>query len=166
MDPLLEILLGKFNLSDEVVLTIENNGKKAYLKGTIAAIKEKYLYLSTNGSVVRVSPESILKVAKPQISPQRKNIKTSTKQLSDRGTSSPMKSDTTQKSLCGNTHPPKVLKSSSIEPVRLNKFLTNVGVCSRKKADELILAGMITINGVVVHELGIKVRCYFLQDIF
>ena len=158
MDPLLEVLLGKFNLSDEVVLTIENNGKKAYLKGTIAAIKEKYLYLSTNGSVVRVSPESILKVAKPQIAPQRKNSKSPAKQLSERGTSSPMKSVTTQKSLYGNTHPPKVLKSSSIEPVRLNKFLTNVGVCSRRKADELILAGMITINGVVVRELGIKVN--------
>ena len=80
MDPLLEVLLGKFNLADDVVLTIEKNGKKAYLKGTIAAIQEKYLLISTNGSVVRVTPESIIKVAKPQpAQPQRSSQKRSNK---------------------------------------------------------------------------------------
>ena len=43
------------------------------------------------------------------------------------------------------------------EPVRLNKFLANAGVCSRREADEFIQAGVITVNGQVVSELGTKV---------
>ena len=43
------------------------------------------------------------------------------------------------------------------EPVRLNKFLANAGVCSRREADEFIEAGVITVNGQVVTELGTKV---------
>ena len=41
--------------------------------------------------------------------------------------------------------------------VRLNKFIANSGVCSRREADDLILAGVVTVNGVVVTELGTKV---------
>ena len=43
------------------------------------------------------------------------------------------------------------------EPIRLNKFLANAGVCSRREADEYIQAGVITVNGNVVTELGTKV---------
>ena len=43
------------------------------------------------------------------------------------------------------------------EPVRLNKFLANVGVCSRREADDFIQAGVVTVNGEVVTELGTKV---------
>ena len=43
------------------------------------------------------------------------------------------------------------------EPVRLNKFLANAGVCSRREADEFIQAGVVTVNGEVVTELGTKV---------
>ena len=43
------------------------------------------------------------------------------------------------------------------EPVRLNKFLANAGVCSRREADEFIQAGVVSVNGVVVTELGTKV---------
>lgn len=43
------------------------------------------------------------------------------------------------------------------EPVRLNKYLANAGVCSRREADEFIQAGLITVNGQVVTELGTKV---------
>jgi len=43
------------------------------------------------------------------------------------------------------------------EPIRLNKFLANAGVCSRREADEFIQAGVITVNGEVVTELGTKV---------
>ena len=43
------------------------------------------------------------------------------------------------------------------EPIRLNKFLANAGKCSRREADELIQAGVITVNGQVVTELGTKV---------
>lgn len=44
-----------------------------------------------------------------------------------------------------------------MEPVRLNKFLANAGVCSRREADEFIQAGVVTVNGNVVTELGTKV---------
>ncbi|MEE3384829.1 MAG: pseudouridine synthase [Prevotella sp.] len=43
------------------------------------------------------------------------------------------------------------------EPIRLNKFLANAGVCSRREADQHILAGEITVNGQVVTELGTKI---------
>ena len=42
-------------------------------------------------------------------------------------------------------------------PVRLNKFLANAGICSRREADEFIQAGVVTVNGKVVTELGTKV---------
>ena len=44
------------------------------------------------------------------------------------------------------------------EPVRLNKFLANAGVCSRREADEFIQAGVVSVNGIVVTELGTKVK--------
>ena len=42
-------------------------------------------------------------------------------------------------------------------PLRLNKFLANAGVCSRRDADKYIEAGVVSVNGVVVTELGAKV---------
>ncbi len=42
--------------------------------------------------------------------------------------------------------------------VRLNKFIANSGVCSRREADTLIQAGVVTVNGEVVTELGTKVN--------
>lgn len=42
-------------------------------------------------------------------------------------------------------------------PVRLNKYLANAGICSRREADNYIEAGLITVNGEVVTELGTKV---------
>ena len=44
------------------------------------------------------------------------------------------------------------------EPIRLNKFLANAGICSRREADEFITAGVISVNGVVVTELGTKIQ--------
>lgn len=43
------------------------------------------------------------------------------------------------------------------EPIRLNKYLANAGICSRREADEYIQSGLITVNGVAVNELGTKV---------
>lgn len=43
------------------------------------------------------------------------------------------------------------------QPVRLNKFLANAGICSRREADEFIQAGVISVNGEIVTELGTKV---------
>ena len=44
------------------------------------------------------------------------------------------------------------------EPVRLNKYLANAGICSRREADEFITAGVVSVNGVVVTELGTKIK--------
>jgi len=50
-------------------------------------------------------------------------------------------------------------KSSGSEDglIRLNKYIANSGVCSRREADELILAGVVMVNGKVVTELGTKI---------
>lgn len=55
---------------------------------------------------------------------------------------------------------PKVLSLSyeeKVGPIRLNKYISNAGICSRREADTLIESGAIMINGVYVTELGIKV---------
>lgn len=43
------------------------------------------------------------------------------------------------------------------EPIRLNKFLANAGVCSRREADEFIQAGVVKVNDQVITELGTKI---------
>lgn len=43
-------------------------------------------------------------------------------------------------------------------PIRLNKYLANAGVCSRREADSFITAGVVKVNGVVADELGTKVK--------
>ena len=42
--------------------------------------------------------------------------------------------------------------------MRLNKYMSNAGICSRREADEKIQAGAVTVNGKVVTELGTKIR--------
>ena len=48
-------------------------------------------------------------------------------------------------------------KRAAAESIRLNKFIANAGVCSRREADVLIQAGAIKVNGIVVTELGVRV---------
>lgn len=52
----------------------------------------------------------------------------------------------------------KELLTDPDAPIRLNKFLANAGICSRREADEFITAGVVSVNGVVVTELGTKVK--------
>ncbi|HLS94790.1 MAG TPA: pseudouridine synthase [Sphingobacterium sp.] len=57
-------------------------------------------------------------------------------------------------------HPRK--KIATAEPkddglIRLNRYISNAGICSRRKADELIESGVVSVNGTVVTELGTKV---------
>ena len=47
---------------------------------------------------------------------------------------------------------------SNLELIRLNKYLKDQNICSRRKADEFIAKGYIKINGVVVTELGAKIN--------
>ncbi len=44
--------------------------------------------------------------------------------------------------------------------MRLNRYISNAGICSRRKADELIAAGVVSVNGEVISELGHKVDPY------
>ncbi|HEX7411199.1 MAG TPA: pseudouridine synthase, partial [Bacteroidales bacterium] len=48
-------------------------------------------------------------------------------------------------------------RRTEAESIRLNKFIANAGVCSRREADVLIQAGAIKVNGIVVTELGVRV---------
>jgi 23S rRNA pseudouridine2605 synthase len=50
--------------------------------------------------------------------------------------------------------PPK----AKSEDVRLNRYLANAGVCSRREADDLIKAGVVKVNGKVIIEMGFKVK--------
>ena len=52
----------------------------------------------------------------------------------------------------------KELLADPNEPIRLNKFLANAGICSRREADEFIAAGVVSVNGEIVTELGTKIK--------
>ncbi|NDY57890.1 rRNA pseudouridine synthase, partial [Desulfovibrio sulfodismutans] len=47
--------------------------------------------------------------------------------------------------------------SDPAQGVRLNKALSQAGICSRRRADELILTGKVLVNGVLIHEPGVKI---------
>ena len=51
-----------------------------------------------------------------------------------------------------------MVKAPIKDEIRLNKYIANSGVCSRREADNFILAGVVTVNGEVVTELGTKVN--------
>ncbi|MCK9305511.1 MAG: rRNA pseudouridine synthase, partial [Bacteroidales bacterium] len=55
------------------------------------------------------------------------------------------------------TPKPRRRKAMGEEGIRLNKFIANSGICSRREADEYITAGLITVNGEVITELGTKI---------
>lgn len=52
----------------------------------------------------------------------------------------------------------KSLFTDPNEPIRLNKYLANAGICSRREADEFIMAGVVSVNDQIVTELGAKVK--------
>lgn len=43
-------------------------------------------------------------------------------------------------------------------PMRLNRFIANAGICSRREADELIVSGLVSVNGEIITRLGTKVK--------
>lgn len=49
-------------------------------------------------------------------------------------------------------------KDSSSDKIRLNRYISNSGVCSRREADELIKMGLVSVNGTVITEMGYKVN--------
>lgn len=52
----------------------------------------------------------------------------------------------------------KTPKTGTTGEMRLNRFIANAGICSRREADKYIVAGTVTVNGKVVTELGVKVQ--------
>lgn len=53
--------------------------------------------------------------------------------------------------------PQQGTKSTGSQIIRLNRFIANSGVCSRREADELITSGLVYVNGKVITDLGTKV---------
>lgn len=64
--------------------------------------------------------------------------------------------DAPAKTLRGRKKGPAEAKETGL--IRLNRYISNAGICSRRKADELISAGVVSVNGVVISELGHKVN--------
>ena len=58
----------------------------------------------------------------------------------------------------------KPKSSSNPDEVRLNKYISNSGVCSRREADMHISIGSVTVNGKVVTEMGYKVKMVHLEN--
>lgn len=50
------------------------------------------------------------------------------------------------------------VKTATSGEMRLNRYISNAGVCSRREADKYIAAGLVTVNGKTVTELGVKVK--------
>ncbi|MFD2551093.1 pseudouridine synthase [Bizionia sediminis] len=53
---------------------------------------------------------------------------------------------------------PNSAKTNNLGEVRLNKYIANSGICSRREADAHIAIGLVTVNGKVVTEMGYKVK--------
>lgn len=53
---------------------------------------------------------------------------------------------------------PKYNPNTQTGEIRLNRFISQSGICSRREADDFITAGVVTVNGVVVTELGTKIK--------
>ena len=51
----------------------------------------------------------------------------------------------------------EMMESIAPEIVRLNRYISNAGICSRREADDLIAAGLVSVNGEIVTEMGYKV---------
>ena len=57
-----------------------------------------------------------------------------------------------------SSKPQKAKRTSNPDEIRLNRYIANAGVCSRREADTYIAAGNVTVNGKVVTEMGYKVK--------
>ena len=58
----------------------------------------------------------------------------------------------------GNFSPRSKKQNPEEDLIRLNKYIANAGICSRREADKLISAGIVSVNGKVISELGYKVK--------
>ncbi len=56
------------------------------------------------------------------------------------------------------TGPSKVKKTGDSDAIRLNKYIANSGICSRREADTYIRSGSATVNGKIITEMGYQVK--------
>ncbi len=74
-------------------------------------------------------------------------------------TKSKLRFDKTGKEIGRREKPVKEIKKSNPEDgIRLNKYIANSGVCSRREADTYIATGLVTVNGKIINEMGHKVK--------
>ena len=52
----------------------------------------------------------------------------------------------------------KKMEFENSDLIRLNKFISNSGICSRREADTHISMGMVTVNGKIITEMGYKIN--------
>lgn len=62
-----------------------------------------------------------------------------------------------ERTIRGRKKPTNATAAADKGKIRLNRYISNAGICSRRKADELIVAGVVSVNGEVISELGFKV---------
>jgi len=66
----------------------------------------------------------------------------------------------TERKVMGSKKQPREIPKTGHEDelIRLNKYLASTGLCSRREADEFISAGLVTVNGKLITEMGVKIR--------
>lgn len=90
------------------------------------------------------------------------------KQTSYARGNAPLKSDGSRKTT-GRQHEPRLkyrtnapetpkAVTKKTDDIRLNKYIANSGICSRREADTFIIAGLVTVNGEVINEMGYRVK--------
>ena len=68
------------------------------------------------------------------------------------------KEDYKKKKALAHPAPHSFEREPENDTIRLNKFIANSGICSRREADDIITAGLISVNGKVITELGTKIN--------
>ncbi|MCB9203150.1 MAG: rRNA pseudouridine synthase [Flavobacteriales bacterium] len=91
-----------------------------------------------------------------------KRVNFGTKPVELKGKKNSISEDSKKKTYSKNTSRANKLTlkkedKSSFDEIRLNKFIANAGICSRREADDLIKNGLVEVNGKVITEMGYKV---------
>ncbi len=84
-----------------------------------------------------------------------KDNKLKTRNTDYKGTKRPVTKSNLGKNIVGDTNSDK---KNLPDTIRLNRYISNSGICSRRDADELITKGLISVNGKIVTELGTQVN--------
>ncbi len=103
-------------------------------------------------------PEGQKRIGKSKVEKFKKKNKHFLKDVSDTSVSPEERRKKFGKKELGKRPSGKSNPNFYDEELRLNRFLANAGICSRREADTLIAQGLVTVNGTVVTALGTKVK--------